>query len=273
MLDVNNIRISKFYIDEIHPNSISISNENTINLTTENILENGEHEISYSKLRDFYNTPIQDSIITFQVNIDKNVNEELIISSYEIIDNYNLIIRYNFSIDSLSSLNINNYTLLPNNMVKEIIFEKNKNNSVVLTTEKPFGSIGREYILSIKNVFSSAETGNLPISENSGSQIILTSNSANLDEIYVYPNPINIEVNQSLTFANLTQFVEIYIFNLEGKFINQLNEDDGNGGLTWNLQDEKGSKIPSGIYIYKAISKDSQGNELQEKISKFAVTR
>ncbi|MCP5064575.1 MAG: T9SS type A sorting domain-containing protein, partial [Ignavibacteriae bacterium] len=114
---------------------------------------------------------------------------------------------------------------------------------------------------------------NLPLRKNAGSEIILTSTAENLDDVYVYPNPTNISEHGKIIFANLTKNAEIYIFNLSGAFIVKINEEDANGGASWDLRNENGEEISSGVYIYKIIAIDSQGDSLQEVIGKFAVVR
>jgi len=76
-----------------------------------------------------------------------------------------------------------------------------------------------------------------------------------------------------LTFANLPKRAKITIWTIDGKKVNELEEEDGNGGLDYNLKDEEGQGIGSGIYIYRIIQLDDQKNETEEKIGKFAVIR
>ena len=52
-----------------------------------------------------------------------------------------------------------------------------------------------------------------------------------------------------------------------------MEETDGNGGVNWDLKDEKGEFVSSGIYIYRVVSLDEFDNEVDEKIEKFAVIR
>ena len=63
---------------------------------------------------------------------------------------------------------------------------------IFLDKTKPVGAIGKEYRLRIKNIFSSESTGKIIINSGAGSYIILTNYTANLSDVYVYPNPIKI---------------------------------------------------------------------------------
>ena len=93
--------------------------------------------------------------------------------------------------------------------------------------------------------------------------------------MYVYPNPVNLSklTEEKITFANLTQKAEITILTVNGDFVNTIKEEDGNGGLDWDLTNSNGEKIGSGIYIYRVIGKDSNGNEVDTRIGKFAIVR
>ena len=56
-------------------------------------------------------------------------------------------------------------------------------------------------------------------------------------------------------------------------FIKKITENDGNGGIAWDLTDKNSEVIASGIYFYKAIALDNFDNKLHEKIGKFAVVK
>jgi len=95
-----------------------------------------------------------------------------------------------------------------------------------------------------------------------------------LDNVYVYPNPYSRKVTQNyITFANLTKTAVIYIYDITGKFLKQINETDGNGGAEWDLKDTYGNEITSGIYIFRVEGKNSSGIDVEEKIGKFAVVK
>lgn len=270
----DNLKIESFLFNENEfANSVAFKNQEQIIVNLTNDLKEGSNQLFIKGIRDIYNTPIRDTLIEFNVLQNNNLDEFLFISNYEIIDNYNLVITYNFNLDTLTSLNIDNYSFRPNNTLEHLTFYNNDPKSVLITTQKPFGSIGREYILKINDVLSSPETGFLPISKFSGSEIVLSAPAENLDDIYVYPNPVNSNSNSALTFANLPPRVNIYIYTVDGTFVKYLTEDDGNGGLDWNLLNSNDQNISSGIYIYRAISMDNFNNKLQEKIGKFAVIK
>jgi Subtilase family len=273
-IDVAEIRSNNFLFDS-KPNSISIvpSTNYSLFIIPKFELTVGEHSLSILNLRDRYNTPFRDSTLLFAIDDQDIENNSLFITNYKIIDNNNLIVRFNFDLDSISALNISTYTFTPHNSLRRLNFHEDEMDAINITTVNPFGAIGKEYVLKIDNLLSSGQTGFIPINPNSGSEIVLTSNADNLNEIYAYPNPVNSSSSSILTFANLTNKVDIYIYSIDGIFINKIIEDDGNGGKDWDLRDKNNNKIGSGVYFYKAISLDNIGNTLQEKIGKFAVIK
>jgi hypothetical protein len=134
--------------------------------------------------------------------------------------------------------------------------------------------VGREYKLKIKDVTSSASDGNIAINNGAGSDIILTGYSKDLSGVYVYPNPAKIfNGGGKITFANLPQRAKIIIFNLQGKQMFELEENDGNGGVDYNLKDKSGVELSSGIYIFRVVELDNSNNEVDSKIGKFAVVK
>lgn len=273
-IDFNNLNLSNFNFDkDLEISSLIPASEYSINLVTNQILENGIYSLVIDGVRDIYNTEIIDTLLNFEINLPLEDERYLTIASHEVLNGSTAIISFNFNLDTLSSLNTNNYSFSPNNKVKSINFYQDQKNSIVLISENPFESVGTEYVLRINNIFSSKNSGYLPIAENSGSEIVFTSFTDNLDNIYVYPNPVNLSENSKVTFANLTSLVDIYIFSLDGKLINLVTERDGNGGTDWNLLDKNNESIGSGIYIYKAIAKDKDDKKLHEKIGKFAVIK
>jgi hypothetical protein len=106
-----------------------------------------------------------------------------------------------------------------------------------------------------------------------GSTVGITLFREDLSAMFVYPNPCRVDMNDHLTFANLTPQAQITIFTLSGKLVSSVSTQAANGGADWNLRDERGNLIESGIYIYRATGKNSNGNDVDPKIGKFAIVR
>ncbi len=257
------------------PNSISAASQNSYLLTFKNDLPVGENKLIIKNINDYYGSPIYTDTLLFNVD-PAIVKEEFYISSHEIINPFEIKISYNLDVDESSAKNFNNYEFNPFNNISKIEVDPTDKKTiyVYLDKTKPIGAIGREYRLHILNLISSSETGSLQINSGAGSYIVLTDFADNLSEIYVYPNPFKINGDEKkITFANLPKKAKIVIFKLTGEKVNELEENNGDGGTEFNLKDLHGNEISSGVYIYRIVRLDNSNNEVEQKLGKFAVVK
>ena len=74
--------------------------------------------------------------------------------------------------------------------------------------------------------------------------------AANLDTITVAPNPCRISSGGKLRFIHLTASAEIRIYTTSGALVRTLYHTDGTGTLEWDLRNDEGNTLASGIYVY-----------------------
>lgn len=254
-----------------NPDNIAIKNSNEYLLIYNNRLANGNYNLKAIGLRDFYNSPVDTSSVNFAAAQFDSV--KFFIKSVALIDKNKLKIEFNLPVDSATGFNKINYNLSPFDIgVNNVSFDADRSVLYLNLENKAFiGATGKTYILSVKNVFS---VSGVKLVDGAGGSFGLIFNKEDLKDMYVYPNPWAPNLGQDyITFANLTISASIKIFDLNGKFIGEIDEKDGNGGAEWNLTDRAGTKVASGIYIYRATGKNSQGVEVEEKIGKFVVVR
>jgi len=258
----------------VFPNSISPASQYSYLVTFRDDIPIGINELSVADLRDLYSSPIEATSVTFEMD-SIIVNPEFFISSFKIVDAYNIRVVFNLEVDDVSAENVNNYIFEPDNKASSASVDASNNKivNISLNGQKPVGSIGREYVLRVKDIFSSASTGSLKINEGAGSYIVLSSFANDLSDVYVYPNPVKPTSGEALTFANLPRYAQITIWTVDGTKIGEIEESDGNGGVTFNLLDFSGNTLSSGIYLYRIVMLDDSKNEQEEKLGKFAVIR
>ncbi|MGQ9642463.1 MAG: S8 family serine peptidase [Ignavibacterium sp.] len=255
-----------------YPNSISPADQYSYILSFVEDLPEGNNNLIVKDLRDFYNSPVSTDTLNFLVRYNAQ-QEEFYITNFQIVNPYSISLTFNLPVDESSARNKDNYLFSPTNKISSITV---KDNIVILdlTGNKPIGSIGKEYVLRLSNIRSSDSTGNILIKSGAGSYVVLTGTAADLSDVYIYPNPVRVgEGTNILTFANLTTRVKINILSLTGKPIKEIIANTDNGGIEYDLTDENGDKIPSGVYIYRIVSLDDTQNETQEIFGKFAVIR
>ncbi|MCU0332891.1 MAG: T9SS type A sorting domain-containing protein, partial [Ignavibacteriaceae bacterium] len=258
----------------VFPNSISPASQYSYLVTFRDEIPVGLNELSISDFRDYYGSPIEPTNVTFEMD-SIIVNPEFFITSFKIVDAYNIRVIFNLEVDETTAENVSNYIFEPVNKVTSVSVDASNEKmvNISLNGQKPVGSIGREYVLRVKDIFSSASTGSLKINEGAGSYIVLSSFANDLSDVYVYPNPVKPESGEALTFANLPRYAQITIWTVDGTKIGEIEESDGNGGVTFDLKDLNGNTLSSGIYIYRIVMTDASKNEQEEKLGKFAVIK
>ena len=94
----------------------------------------------------------------------------------------------------------------------------------------------------------------------------MTKSAENLKNLIVYPQPAKINSN-AVTFANVTAKTEIKIFDINGKYVVDLKEENNDGGIQWDMKNDKGDRVAAGVYIFYASS------DKETKMGKIAIIR
>lgn len=255
-----------------YPKNIAVKNNFEYFLTLENPLANGIYSLKTNELFDIYNSPVDTNSKTFTVNEYDSV--KFYISKLELSGSRILKVNFNLDVDSISVKDIDNYSFEPFDIKVTSVSIDNQDKKIVylkLENKGAIGATGKNYLLRASDIYSS---NGIKIVDGAGSSFGLIFNKENLDEMYVYPNPFSVSSNQSyITLANITRDASIDIFDLTGKFLINIKESNGNGGIEWDLKDKDGNKVTTGIYIYRATGKNSSGQDVKEKIGKFAIIR
>lgn len=257
------------------PNSVSPNTQYSYLLTFKNELPEGEQQLIVKDIKDLYGSPIATDTLTFNVIRIPEV-ETFYISTFSILNPSKVKVSFNYDVDASSALNLNNYRFEPENKVVSVDLDQNDSKIIYLNLDKqkPVGSIGREYRLQIVDLISSPANGSLKINEGAGSYIVLTSFAKDLSDVYVYPNPAKIDGGSgTLTFANLPQRAKINIWTVSGKFVTEITENNGDGGFEYDLRNNVGEYLDSGVYIFRIVRMDETNNEVEEKLGKFAVLK
>ncbi len=270
---VNNTieNLESFLVSGIgYPNSVSPANQYSYVLSYNENLHVGINTLITSRLKDYYGSPIAADTTVFNVD-SVNTPEEFFVSSFEILDPYRIRIVFNRDVDPTQVKNPENYSFDPANHVTSVEVDASDPKVIYLNLKgnNPVGSIGKEYRLRIVNLMSS---DGVMINSGAGSYLVLTGYAKDLSDVYIYPNPAKV-ASGKMTFANLPKRARIIIWNLNGMRINELNETDGNGGVDYDMKDDSGKELGSGIYIYRIVRLDDANNEVEQKIGKFAVIR
>jgi hypothetical protein len=255
-----------------NPVSIGIKSPHEYFVSYGNRIPNGNYFVKTNGLKDFYGSPVDTNTLSFAVNqIDTTT---FYVKNASLIDKLRLKVEFNLNVDSVSVRNVNNYTFEPFAFNIASVDLDNSNKNIIylnITGRGTIGASGRNYFLRVSNVYS---FNGIKIIDGAGSSFGLSFVKENLNDVVVYPNPYTIKSNQGfITFANLTKTATIYIYDLTGVYIASVTTNSNNGGVQWNLKTNRGGDITTGIYLFRAEGKDSNGNDVPEKIGKFMVIK
>ena len=127
---------------------------------------------------------------------------------------------------------------------------------------------GALYSVTAKNINS--KSGN-KITEGSGNTLSFVLTKESLSEVIVFPNPFSISKDEIIKFGNLSRDVEIEILDLNGKILKTISDKSADGGAAWDLIDDFGKKLGTGIYLYKISGKNTFNEELNPEMKKFVI--
>lgn len=253
-----------------YPSSVTPASEYSYLVTFADSILPGVKTLRIDGMIDRYNSPILPTTTAIEF-LNETVTQQFYIESFEIISPYEIKLTFNLDYDTLSVSNVTNYNFAPLNSVASVELKDSKTIHLKVK-DRPVGALGKETVLSLSQIKSSSSSGGLLINTGAGSTVVLTSNSPNLSGVYTYPNPARLS-NGSLTFANLPRFAEINILDLSGNRIITLSESDGNGGASWNMRDENGREVSSGVYFYYIRQFNDKNEELNTSLGKFTIVR
>lgn len=205
--------------------------------------------------RDYYNSPPSND--TFNLAID---NRLIVVGSClqplkisQIAPN-KISIVFNFVLNKQACEKIENYALAPELGIINIASDSD---SVVITTANSIRPNGRNYFITMKNLLSDKNAKQC----DSVAVLGFALQQSGLDSVFAYPQPFLISRDEKMFFGGLTFGAKIEIYTKGGALIKTLLEKEGNGGVEWYGDNEQGSMVPSGIYLYRVLN---IGNDLEE---------
>ena len=259
--------VSKFllYPEQENPAGIISARAHTqLLLSFSKPLESIEHQIVLYDLENEYGVPFyQDSLdVSFNV-AQKSVNP--FVKKVEMISKTHLVVYFNHPMEQQSVENTMNYQIYPDDHVVTAGLDSLDQQVVhlYLTGKNRMGSLGEIYYLEVRDV---KDVWDQPLLSDLGNKFEILQKVDNLSNIVVYPNPFRMgDGRNEIMFANLPNGCEIFIYTANGKKLIDLANDGFTGGVRWDLKNEWGDKIASGVYVYVVRYKDEQ------KTGKFLV--
>ena len=223
----------------------------------------GVYDLKMTAIRDTNRTPLyaEDTVRTFVYHSEKI--DKPYIREWHYEGKKRLVLKFNMPMKVESIVEPDNYILEPSGSVVEI-------QSIDVTAREfrlelsddtyPVNSGITTYL-----ILNGLQNARGEVIED-GKRIALIKAPQNMDNILVYPQPVTGD-KEWLMVANLGAGTEIRIFDINGHFVVLLKEEDQNGGVRWDLKDDRGQRVSSGIFLYQATFDN------QKKLGKFTIIR
>ena len=226
----------------------------------------GTYRVVVRRVADLDGTPIDLARNTAVFDVTEQAKAPYLVKA-ELVGPNQLRLEFNEAMDAASVTEVENYNIEPDIEVAAASLSGEDPKLVILqiAARSPIGPFGVDYLITVRNVKSAR---GFAIQFGQGDSAALIFSSPNLEHVFAYPNPYRSNSGRGyMTIAGLTRQATVRILDASGRLLRTLQETDGNGGVQWDLKDDSGNSVPSGIYIFYVESAE------QKRTGKLAVMR
>ena len=229
-------------------------------------LPEGQHQLAVFHLESRQGVPLFQDTLWIDLAVHFTENPPYLTRA-EILSRKELLVEFDRPMEKSSVENPENYTLEPDDRV--VVAHQDSSDArrvwLSLTGRNRLGALGVDYYLTVRNV---RDVQGVPIQEGVGNRLLLRQIVTDVSKLFVFPNPLRPEMGQNeITFGNVPRGCEIFVYSASGKLVRRLKEEDENGGVFWDLRNELGQPVSSGVYIFVAHFQE------QSKIGKFVILK
>jgi subtilisin family serine protease len=201
--------------------------------------------------------------IAFPASSDRS----LFVEDFSVLGEQQVRLTFNEPLVGSTARNRENYSVRPHGTVERVQAEGSTPTTVTVRIDGIIaGASGQEASLKVSSLRS--VNGKTLVEE--GATVRLTQPADNLANVKVYPNPLKLSRHDpKLTVAGIPTTATIRIYSPAGRLVEELSvEGNRRGGTTWDLRTQRGSMVPSGIYLVRVEAPESS-----PVIKKAAVIR
>jgi hypothetical protein len=275
-LPQNSVEAGKISLCDSLGNFIKFAESALLNTDTSLIasfnstVPNGKYIVKVESFLDKYDTPTADFSSSFEV-VNQIEQEEVYLTNLNVLQP--TLIEVFFS-DDLVKENceiIGNYELKPfGSVISAGLSPLNKRSVMLLLSSELMRNSARgvNFTLTAKNII--AENGK-KMTLGPGATLGFVFSESTNSNAYIYPQPIKLSIDDKAVFGGLTKFAKIEIITMDGRIIANLTENDGNGGVEWDLKDLNGKLLDPEIYLYRVNGTNSENKVQFEEYKKIVI--
>jgi hypothetical protein len=259
--------------DSISPSSTVVGGDSLIEISFSHPLTAGNHfvRVHSFELRDIYNSPF-DTIGNLAFTVSPNVTSDqfyIVTWTFETSDSGTRIHVVFNAPPADNALDVSHYTLTPYGTLVGVYRDATNANALYidLASSTKFVALGVPFVLCVNGITDVQST---PLDTKEGDCVGVSLTEPTLDNVMVYPNPAK-QSDGQITFARLTAQADINIYTLNMRFIRHVSTTSQQGGAVWDMRDDNGKLVPSGMYLYYATGKNDAGDVVEGKAAKLVI--
>jgi len=237
------------------PSSVTAFHKNSLTLLSfdELLMENSIFTLTVSGIFDFTGMPLDPNGSSF--NFKTSFKEDpihLVRAQFENKDSLTLYFSH-----PLSNINFSDSTFHINNniIINNIIRNPDSTITLSLDSSTQLNLALNNYTVKIDSLSFIMKDSSNTVAYDLEAEIIIGV-ITHLGDVITYPNPYkwNKYKDRIITFKNVTDQLELRIYSMNGDLVRHLDKENTNGFTNWDLKNEQGEYISSGMYIYYITS-------------------
>ena len=130
---------------------------------------------------------------------------------------------------------------------------------IVFDEEYPLAARGFEYVLKAHNGIRGM-SGRIMRSD-AGNTVSWVYGADASSAVFAFPQPCKLSRCDALRFSGVPRLARVVIMDLDGMELASVTARDDNGGVEWNMMNELGSRINSGVYLFAVVYADGSSSE------------
>ncbi|MEW5799708.1 MAG: S8 family serine peptidase [Bacteroidota bacterium] len=272
VISSENIFNAEFVLDDTITSSSAVwKSPRTLLLTFPHAIQNGNRSLQIKKLVDASGMEADTSKkFTFNVQIPETKN--FFVRSVSLSSKNTILVEFNDQPNFVQALSPPNYTI--KNSVKEYSVSRIDSLSptsvgLIFPAGVNLSDIALRLEVKVSEKISSSS--GIALMEGKGQILSIAQETESIGNIVVYPNPV--KSNRQISFVNIPSNCRITVFSTNGEKIKIFDDVTTSEGISWDLRDDRGTQLSSGIYLYRVEKIDPSGGVTNTILGKFAVVR
>lgn len=189
-------------------------------------------------------------------NVPEDTTARLYLTRWEKVDEQTALLHFNAPLAPATVLPAH-FTVYPGGGVSQLALENNGNTLRVNLQGVRLGPTGQPVTITVGNAVRG--TNNEQTTPGQGDAATFAENASSLSGVYVYPSPVRAnEVTVGCFFGGLPRVCSINVLAQNGQVIRSLQENDGDGGLEWDLTDFSNRRLAPGVYLFVVATPDGE---------------